>query len=201
MENLNEVLATIGFSKTLNVRGRRSVADLFASKKRCGLYVLHFSDSELYAGQAVDVTRRYVQHLENHEDIVAISFRSVPKSRLNEEERNTIWTLEQNGFRLRNIAFTSVLSGETDFDLVMPVSEQEKWLEVFSSADLNGQRTNDSELRKKYRRKYQQLLQEPAIDEIIEVMRRYVQTCIPVPIERNYHFGLLPVCRAMAPQA
>jgi MOSC domain-containing protein YiiM len=59
-----------GFSQLHHVQGRASIADLFPQGKRCGLYILYFLDGEIYAGQALDVTRRYVQHCKVHCDIV-----------------------------------------------------------------------------------------------------------------------------------
>jgi hypothetical protein len=84
---------------------------------------LSFANGEIYAGQALDVTRRYVQHRKVHGDIEKISFRRVAKDKLNNEERALIRTLEQNGHRLRNITFTSIPKGESDFDLSCLMSE------------------------------------------------------------------------------
>jgi hypothetical protein len=69
------MLAKMGFSPSRDVQGRASIADLFKPHERCGLYILHFTNGEIYAGQASDVTRRYVQHRTVHNDIEAISFR------------------------------------------------------------------------------------------------------------------------------
>jgi hypothetical protein len=63
------VLKELGFSRVSHVQGGASIADLFKPHERCGIYVLHFTNGEFYAGQAVDVTRRYVQHRETHKDI------------------------------------------------------------------------------------------------------------------------------------
>jgi predicted GIY-YIG superfamily endonuclease len=106
-----------GFSQPHHVQGRDSIADLFPSGKRCGLYILQFSDGEIYAGQALDVTRRYVQHRKVHCDIEKISFKRVAKKTLNEEERTLIWMLEHEGYRLRNITFTSIPRGEQEGEI------------------------------------------------------------------------------------
>ena len=108
-----------GFSIEHPVEGRASIADLFKPKQRCGIYILHFKNGQYYAGQAVDVVRRYAQHRVTHTDIVNISFRCVPRARLNEEERNLIWALERDNFVLRNITFASMPPTESDFDLLM----------------------------------------------------------------------------------
>jgi hypothetical protein len=52
----------MGFSPWKYVQGRTSIADSFKPRRRCGIYVLRFSNEEFYVGQAVDVTIRYAQH-------------------------------------------------------------------------------------------------------------------------------------------
>ena len=81
------MLKEMGFAPPKHVQGRASIADLFKPYERCGLYILHFANAEIYAGQALDVTRRYVQHRKVHSDIEEISFKQVDKDRLNDEER------------------------------------------------------------------------------------------------------------------
>jgi len=161
----SHVLKEMGFSPTSYVHGRASIADLFKPGEPCGLYVLHFADGEIYAGQALDVTRRYVQHRKVHTDIEKISFRQVDEDRLNDEERALIGELEQNGHRLRNIIFTSIPKGESDFDLVMPSEEQEQWLGDLGYAGEVGERLIDPELRRRYRRRFQRFLKMPRAEE------------------------------------
>ena len=177
-----------GFSQPHHVQGRDSIADLFPSGKRCGLYILQFSDGEIYAGQALDVTRRYVQHRKVHCDIEKIRFKRVAKKNLNEEERALIWMLEHEGYRLRNITFTSISIGESDFDLIMSAEDQEQWLKDTSYVDFNGSRVIDPELRRKYSRKFQRFAAMPRSDEIMNILRRYVHAAIPVPLRSELSF-------------
>lgn len=170
---------TDGFSQPRHVQGRDSIADLFPPGRRCGLYILHFSNGEIYAGQALDVTRRYVQHRKVHEDIEEISFRQVTKDRLNDEERALIWSLEDSRHRLRNITFTSIPKGESDFDLIMPAAEQDRWLKDTSYVDSSGSRVVDPELRRKYSRKFESFASLPRSDEVIDILRSYVGVNIP----------------------
>jgi hypothetical protein len=170
---------TDDFSLPHHVQGRASIADLFRLGKRCGLYILHFANGEIYAGQALDVTRRYVQHRKVHGDIEEISFRRVAKDRLNDEERALIWALEQSGQRLRNITFTSIPKGESDFDLIMSVEEQDRWLKDRSYIDFGGSRVVDPELRRKYSRKFESFAAMPRSSEVIDVLRSYIRTSIP----------------------
>lgn len=177
-----------GFSQPFRAEGRASVADLFKPGKRCGLYVLHFANGDIYAGQAMDVTRRYVQHRKVHADIKQISFRQVPKNRLNDEERTLIWLLEQRGQRLRNITFTSAPKGESDFDIVMSLKDQKRWLEDPNYIDFSGERLVDPELRRKYSRKYESFANLPRSDEVIDFLRSYVGAGIPAFLRSEVSF-------------
>jgi len=175
-----KILRDLGFTETFDVEGRASIADLFKPKQRCGIYVLHSLNGEHYAGQAIDVTRRYVQHLQNHKDIVKISFMRVLPRKLNQEEQKVIHTLEHKGLLLRNISYASIPYGESDFDLVMPVKEQEKWLK---NLDLVGdkykRRLVDEDLRRKYRNRFASFMKEKYASQALELLRHYVQLCIP----------------------
>jgi hypothetical protein len=176
------------FPQSHRVWGRASIADLFKPGERCGLYVLHFANGDIYAGQALDVTRRFVQHRKVHADIEEISFKQVPKDRLNDEERALIWSLERGGQRLRNITFTSVPKGESDFDLVMSLEEQNRWLKDPSYIDFGGSRIVDPGLRRKYSRKYKSFAELPSSDEMLGVLRSYVQAGIPAFLRSEVSF-------------
>ncbi len=174
------MLAELGFSEPIHVEGRASIADLFKPDKRCGIYVLHFADGAFYVGQAGDVTRRFVQHRKTHTDIEKIAFRQVPRADLNDAERDAIWRLERSGWPLRNIALTSIPTGESDFDLIMPQEEQERWLNDEDYVDLQRERVVDPTLRMKYSRRYQRRFKQmPHSDPVIAVLRQYVRVGIP----------------------
>ncbi len=174
------MLDKLGFSHTQHVKGRASIADLLKSDERCGIYVLHFANGEFYAGQAVDVTRRYVQHRKTHDDIDKIAFKRVPRNKLNDEERTVIWHLEQKGCSLRNVTFTSIPKGESDFDLVMSIEEQERWLNDLDYVEDSGDRLTNPDVRRKYGRRFQRFLKTPHADETLGVLRSYVRVGIPV---------------------
>lgn len=179
MTEPESTLRSLHFERTLLVEGRTSIADLFRPNKRCGIYVLRFTNGEAYAGQAVDITRRYVQHRKTHDDIKHLDFKVAPRTALNAEERTVIQALERNGVRLRNITFTSVPAGVADFDLVMSTDEQDRWLQGLSHAEAPGVRTNDVALRARYLRKFDQFLKLPRAEQVVGILRNYVQRCIP----------------------
>lgn len=154
---IDEHLKTLGFPRPKVVSGQTSVAKLFRSK-HCGIYVLHFANGEYYVGQSIKVVSRFAQHRHNHVDIEKISFKSVARKHLNVEEQAVVRHLETNGFRLRNINLVIFSYGNTDFDLIMPRTEQERWLDDLSFIDLDGERYVDEALRGRYRKKYEKLL-------------------------------------------
>ncbi|MFN8469254.1 MAG: hypothetical protein U0X20_27105 [Caldilineaceae bacterium] len=169
----------LGFPTPYPVTGRASIADLFESGSRCGLYILHFATGEFYAGQAVDVVRRYAQHRQVHQDIVSISFRCVDRSELNDTERRLIATLERSGCRLRNIALTSIPYGPSDFDLLMDAAAQARWLSDVTFVDDAGSRPDDPELRRKYARKFALLQASPHYPQAVEFLRLYARIGLP----------------------
>lgn len=173
------LLSELGFPPPAYVRGRTSVADLFKPGERCGIYVLHFTTGELYAGKAVDVTRRYVGHRQNHPDIESVSFKRIAEADLDAEEQRVIEGLERSGILLRNIIYTSIPKGESDFDLVMPPEEQERWLRDLTFVDHGGPRLVEPNLRRKYAKKYQEFSRMPFADQVTRTLRTYVQIGVP----------------------
>lgn len=179
MSSVDETLLQLGFLKTYQVKGRATVADLFRPSRRCGIYVLHFSNGQHYVGKAVDVVRRYAQHRHTHTDIEKISFKRVAVSKLDAEEKATVRAVEIYGFRLRNIQLVSFSYGETDFDLIMSPEDQERWLNDLSYQDLAGERVVDELQRSRYRQRFLQFEQMPLAREIIRVLHEYIRNCVP----------------------
>lgn len=177
-----------GFSRCDEVYGRHSIADLFAPGERCGIYILHFSDGWFYVGQAVDVTRRFVQHRKTHTDIERMSFRPVALDWLDEKERDAVRRMEEAGCQLRNIALVTMPFGETDFDALMPPEVQERWLAGMNYSEPIAPRRVDTSQRMKYRAKYEQFCALPASPDAIAVLRVYVQTCVPAFVSGEQAF-------------
>jgi hypothetical protein len=174
-----QILASLGFPEPYDVHGRSSIADLIRPKKRCGIYVLHFSTGEYYAGLSRNVTARYAAHQRNYDDIVRFSYKQIPEDHLDVVETETIHTLEREAFKLRNIIHTSIPKGESDFDLIMPDTDQERWLHDFAFIDDAGPRLKAPDLRRNYHRKYERLMKKPKASDVVQILRTYVQLGIP----------------------
>jgi hypothetical protein len=178
MAMLEELLNSYGFRKPQPVQGRASVADLF-SRKRCGIYLLHFADGQAYVGQTTDIVRRYAAHRRTHPDIVAISFRPLQLQHLDEWEVALIKALEQSGQVLRNVVFSALPPVESDFDLIMPRDEQELWLSGRGDRDQGSLRPVNVDLRRKHAAKFDRLRKQRGIDIVLNQVRRYVRIGLP----------------------
>lgn len=182
----------LGFDKHFFAKGMRSIAGQFTQNNRCGIYILHFENSEYYVGLAIDVVNRYAQHRQNHKDIEYISFKEVAKSKLADIEKETFYALENLKKPLRNINIVSIVIGETDLDLVVSKEEQDNWLTSELTLDsLQTERFDYPELRKKYSKKFEKLLTHELADEIKNCLRAYVLSTIPFPRKTEYSFWSL----------
>lgn len=185
----DEHLWPLGFPAWQEVRGRLSVADLYARRKRCGIYVLSFEDGERYVGQAVDVVTRFNQHRKIHADLSHLTFKQVPKARLDEVERHHIHHLEAQGLRLRNIAHMSVVTGERDLDLVVTPAEQEQWL----SGDTEGLQdasvqVRDDDLRRRHHRSFERFMTLPQAHDVLLLLGMYLDLTVPFPRRTELSF-------------
>ena len=185
----DEHIWALNFPEWQEVTGRLSIADLHKPRERCGIYVLGFANGERYVGQAVDVVRRFTQHVKTHRDITHITFRTVKKADLNEVERLAIHTLEAQGLHLRNIAHMSVVEGERDLDLVVTPEEQEQWL----LGNLEGlqdaqQRVQDESLRRRYAKRFGAFMRRRNAQDALSLLGLYLQAALPFPKRTELSF-------------
>ena len=180
MTDVASLLDEHGFDKPLAVESRTSVADLFKPGKRTGIYVLGFSNGEVYAGKSVDVTRRYHQHRKAHADLASLRFLCVPSRSLDETERDVIWSLEAANAAMRNIALMSEPQAGSDLDFeVMDPDAQQRFLDDLRFNDGTGTRTNDPAVRARYTRRFAEFLGLPEAEPVTQFLRAYVPACIP----------------------
>lgn len=182
----------LGFEKCFYVKDMRSIAGQFTKNNRCGIYILHFATGQYYVGLAVDVVNRYAQHRQNHLDIEYISFKEVARTNLAKVEKETVYKLEDLNKSLRNINIVSIVSGDTDLDLIVSKEEQNKWItEELEIESLQTKRFEYPQLRQKYTAKFEKLSKNELIEEIKECLRIYVLGTIPFPRLTEYSFWSL----------
>lgn len=179
MDTISQSITELGFHDHIDVQNNKSIAQYFRSIDRCGIYILHFANDEIYVGQAIDVRRRYAQHSKNYNDIVRVSFKCTAPHKLNKEEKTTIEILERQRFHLRNIVHTSISYSPSPFDELMTSEDQFKWLHNNTYIDKTEERVNDLGIRKKYQARYEKFLKLPQASEAIEILKSYVNNCIP----------------------
>ena len=178
----------LGFPKPRVIAGRTSIADIFSPSNRCGIYILYFSNGEYYVGQSKDVTRRFVQHLRIHHDIEKLAFKRVARKNLDAEEAAVAAVLEGQGHKLRNILLTSIPKGESDFDLIMPLEDQNRWIAGQDYMSPPGVRIVEPELRRKYQGKFLQLTQMPHSEKAIAGLQHYLRIGVPAPLRTEVSF-------------
>ncbi len=184
--------ALLGFPPAKPVFTLRTVAHLFSSSKsRCGIYLLEFPEKRFYIGQAIDVVRRFGQHRKNYDDILGFSFISVRRSSLDQVERNLIQMAEQLGLIILNTVHASNVIGETDLDMVLSPEEQSTWLSCPAQFNKNDTATPiilpDVQLNR-FAKQYHRFKENPLYLPASDLLKTYVQYCIPAPKRTEYSF-------------
>ncbi|MEV0430580.1 GIY-YIG nuclease family protein [Micromonospora sp. NPDC050495] len=171
----------------LTVDGLNSIAHLLPKAGgRCGVYELTFADGERYVGQAVDVVARFGAHRKTWTDIVEIAFRRVPRDRLDEVERDQIRWREAAGARLRNVVYTTGRLGASDLDLLVPPSEQRRWLADHQPREIRlADRPDDPVVRRRTRHRFDRLRTDSRFSgELADLIGAYLRATMPA-LERT----------------
>ncbi len=180
MADIWQLLTDRNFAKHVSVAGYPSVAHMFCNKRRrCGIYVLHFSNGEYYVGKTVDIVKRYSQHRKKHIDIERVSFRPLAQKYLDAEETATIRLLRQSDLPLRNINIVDFSYAHTDFETIMSQADQLRWRDDFAYVDNTGERPSDPRQRSLYASRYTTLSARRLSEEVIRVTGEYVRRAIP----------------------
>lgn len=180
-----DIINALGFQydNAIDVKGRLSISDLFPkSKKRCGIYLLNFSDNTFYIGQAIDAVKRFSQHRKNYDNILRYWFIEIKKENLNVEEERLIKSAEASGLLITNKTFVSNVIGETDLDLVITQVEQSEWLENNRSISNDGYDlypSIDLKYKIKYQHNYNKFKQNEIYPQLKNILNKYITQCIP----------------------
>lgn len=185
--------SAMGFPALTDVTSLQSVAHLFgATKKRCGIYFLAFQGGLFYVGQAVEVVRRFSQHRKNHDDIIGFSFIAVPKPELDVTERALIFKAESFGLKLTNAVHVTSIVGDTDLDLVVPITHQNDWLaatdRVALSIDSSPKIVLPESQQVRYAKQFSRFERQPLSARSLALLKQYLQTCVPAPRLTEYSF-------------
>lgn len=173
-------LAREGFDRLWDVGAVPSLAEVVAAEKRCGVYVLAFSDGEWYVGKAVDVTRRFLEHRRDHGDIARVFFKCVEPADLSREELRLIGVLETTwGWKLRNLTGASLPKGPSDLQEVVPEGVLDRWIhDPRYDIDLGDLKSLDDQVRKLADRK-RALDDHPRATDVRRIASRYLARAVP----------------------
>lgn len=192
-----KIITALGFKfdEAFDVKGRLSISDLFPkTKKRCGIYLLNFSDDTFYIGQAIDVVKRFSQHRKKYDSIIRCWFIEVDREKLNEVEEQLIRSAEDQGLLITNKTFVSSVIGETDLDLIIHPNDQENWLE--NGVDLSNDGFDlyskiDLKYKIKYQHNFEVLKQNEHYDQMKRVLKKYIEICLPAHKKTELSFWSL----------
>ena len=178
---IKKLLKIAEFPVFENISDRSIIADLYRPGKRTGIYILHFKNNDYYIGQAIDVVKRFLQHSKTHDDIENISFKRFSIKLLNTTEKKIISLFESRGVKLRNISLTSIPKGDSDFDILIPLDLQVKWIKGIK-IKFNNTRRIDEVQRRKYEKKFLLMSVDKNFGlNILKVYKKYVSECIINP--------------------
>lgn len=185
---INSILHINNFPDLIKIEGKRSIFYLFNDRNRCGIYIYKFKNGDYYIGQSVDIAIRFLQHRKNYNDFEKITFRIVPLKDLSNIEQKIINKFELNDIFLRNITFSSIPKGASDFDMLFPKSVQNNWLNSYNILSSDRVRNIDYKMQRKYLKKFEKLTKYKIKKEFIDFLRNYFKYCIFEPhiTERDF---------------
>ncbi|WP_162911023.1 GIY-YIG nuclease family protein [Azohydromonas sediminis] len=188
-----ETLLSIGFPEPIETDGLRSIAHLFGSSKpRCGIYILILSENRHYIGQAVDVVRRFAQHLKSYGNIQGFSFIPVSRKELNKREKELIFKAEQKSLALVNVVHVTETVGDSDLYDVVSEEELKAWVQNPYAENFNDLDTAPIKLPKsqylRNQRNINQLRRHALHRDAVILLFLYLDSCIPYPRRTEYSF-------------
>lgn len=158
-----------------------SLSALIGDIDRCGIYVLEFSDGELYVGQTVSLLSRFAHHRRHWPDeIRALRFAPVNPESLDRAERDVVARLAATGSRLRNVDLVALPLRSEALDVVVDPDIVASWLEETGALSI-GDRAVHAKQRRRTEPAYQILAAHEDFDGIVSGAAAYVQRCLPWP--------------------
>jgi hypothetical protein len=175
-----------------DVRRLYSIAHLFPKTKRCGIYVLCFSNGERYVGQTVNVVTRFGAHRRKWTDIEYLLFARCARAELKELEVRMIRSEDSRGHVLRNITDSpGDRVGESDLDQIVTEADRFAWLNDDDEIEDVVERADDPDQRRLRAPNYLKLRETPYFPYVAMVTNIYVRGAIPKPRETERTFWSL----------
>lgn len=168
------------FEVSHTVNNIPSIAHLFNTKDRSGIYLLSFENGEYYIGRTNNIVARYIAHRRNHKDIQTISFINVIERQQDDVERSLIHEYERLGYKLRNKSEASKPYGECDLDYLINLKKQNNWLSD-NSYDYDQDRSHIKKIKFQQNQQYKKFSNNPIAPVIKNVLSAYIKDFILAP--------------------
>ncbi|MBS1548444.1 MAG: GIY-YIG nuclease family protein [Bacteroidetes bacterium] len=172
-----EIQKDINKLNLISTNGFKNLKD----EKHSGIYILEFSNNEYYIGQAKKIQVRIKQHFKKFNDIIAVFFKPTSEDLLLLEENATIAIFETNELRIRNLK-------QIEFLNVFNEKHQEKWKNDWTYNALTGSKFNNDIVRDKFAERYLKLKAKIYFEEIIQLLRKYIQSTIPNYLASEFNY-------------
>ena len=138
------------------------------------------------------MVRRFSQHRRNHNDIITFSFIPVLNENLDIIERSLIYKAESLGLKITNAVHVASVIGDTDLDLVVSRSDQDKWLNKLSYFDDGLPNAPKIELPEsqlaRFSKHFGKIERHLLFPSALPLLRRYLARCLPAPRQTEYSF-------------
>jgi hypothetical protein len=149
---------------------------------RRGIYVLEFSDGELYVGQTVSLLARVATHARTWPgEIVAVRFAAVESGDLDAAERDVVARLVQAGSRLRNVDLVALPLRSAALDVLVDPVVQAAWLDGDTGPLSIGDRGRVARQRQRTEANFRCLQAHLEFGNTVAAVAAYLRVCIPWP--------------------
>lgn len=187
MDGITEV-GTLRF-QNWPVLGVQSLAFRFEPEdSRTGIYILSFANGDMYVGQSLNVVNRFGSHMRRWDDITHLAFRPFLSEELDLREREVLVSVEQRGYRVRNLDLAGRPGGDSLLNIVMEEQAQAEWLESDASEPLDAPRYIAAARRVAGHVRFQELSSRNDFPELLACAASYVSTALPWPSQTEGRF-------------
>lgn len=190
-DDAHPVFAQLGFAEFTDVFEKKHIKHIIPKSNVSGIYCLLVEDELYYIGKSLNISGRFIDHKRTHKNIHKFTYIECGCEKLDEFEQHCIHTADAAGLKILNVQYASHPICKTDFDDLMPISEQEEWFngEIdYSDGVRKDESLNNNNIRVKGENRFNKFMSDKNRDYLIEVCAEYTINTIPSPFltEHNY---------------
>ncbi|WP_149359618.1 GIY-YIG nuclease family protein [Lolliginicoccus suaedae] len=153
-------------------------------ESRQGLYLLEFTNNDIYIGIASDMSRRLPQHRTRWPDIETVRLQHSGDAELRVIERDLVRNAQSRGIVVRNREHAHGHTGPSTLDQLVPVAEQEIWRRDPAQAN-NADAASLIDLGPSqlaaHAHDFHRFRELPGHEELLRFLGNYLMACVPLP--------------------